>query len=113
VSSEPRACALPLDSQFTTPGIEGAHEKHGVEGEIGRYRRSHLVSVPAVSDLTQLNALILAGYQTDLLQRIVGRPETVAEASSQSSSATAEESIRNREEMSPTFYRPSWRLSSR
>ena len=65
------------------------------------------------TDATLLSALILAGYQTDLLQRIVGRRETVAEASSQSSSATAEESIRNRKEMSPTFYRPLWRLSSR
>jgi transposase len=28
-------------SQFTTPGLEGAHEKGGVEGEVGRCRRSH------------------------------------------------------------------------
>ena len=33
-------------SQFTTPGLEGAHEKGGVEGEVGRYRRNHLVPVP-------------------------------------------------------------------
>ena len=32
------------------PGIEGAHEKGGVEGEVGRFRRNHLVPVPAVRD---------------------------------------------------------------
>ena len=68
-----------FESQFTTPGIQGAHEKGGVEGEVGRYRRNHLVPVPAVGDLAQLNALILAGCETDLRRRIVGRPETVAE----------------------------------
>ena len=34
-------------SAFTRPGIEGAHEKGGVEGEVGRFRRNHLVPVPA------------------------------------------------------------------
>ena len=34
-------------SQFTTPGLEGAHEKGGVEGEVGRYRRNHLGPGPA------------------------------------------------------------------
>jgi transposase len=29
-------------SQFTTPGLEGAHEKGGVEGEVGRHRRKPL-----------------------------------------------------------------------
>ena len=67
-------------SQFTTPGIEGAHEKGGVEGEVGRFRRTHLVPVPAVADLAELNALILAGCEGDLRRRIVGRPETVAQA---------------------------------
>ncbi len=36
-----------FDSIFTTPGIEGAHEKGGVEGEVGRFRRNHLVPVPS------------------------------------------------------------------
>jgi transposase len=67
-------------SQFTTPGIEGAHEKGGVEGEVGRYRRNHLVPVPAVADLAQLNAMMLAGCEADLRRRIVGRQVTVAEA---------------------------------
>jgi hypothetical protein len=31
-----------FESQFTTPGIQGAHEKGGVEREVGRFRRNHL-----------------------------------------------------------------------
>ncbi len=67
-------------SQFTTPGLEGAHEKGGVEGEVGRCRRSHLVPVPHVADLAELNALLLAGCEADLDRRIDGRPVTVREA---------------------------------
>ena len=67
-------------SQFTTPGIEGAHEKGGVEGEVGRCRRNHLVPVPVVADLAELNALLLAGCEADLGRRIDGRPGTVGEA---------------------------------
>jgi len=67
-------------SQFTTPGLEGAHEKGGVEGEVGRFRRNHLVPVPQVADLAELNALLLAGCEADLGRRIDGRPETVGEA---------------------------------
>jgi transposase len=36
------------------PGPAGAHEKGGVEGEIGRFRRRHLVPVPAVGSLADL-----------------------------------------------------------
>ena len=67
-------------SQFTTPGIEGAHEKGGVEGEVGRFRRNHLVPVPVVADLAELNALLLAGCEADLQRRIVGRDMPVGEA---------------------------------
>jgi len=42
-------------SQFTIPGVEGAHEKGGIEGEVGRFRRCHLVPVPEVSMLAELN----------------------------------------------------------
>jgi transposase len=67
-------------SQFTTPGLEGAHEKGGVEGEVGRYRRSHLVPVPQLRDLAELNAMLLAGCEADLGRRIDGRAVTVGEA---------------------------------
>src|SRR5439155_420440 len=45
-----------FDSFFCTPGLAGAHEKGGVEGEVGRFRRRHLVPVPRVQSLTELNA---------------------------------------------------------
>ena len=68
------------ESQFTIPGVEGAHEKGGIEGEVGRFRRRHLVPVPEVSTLGELNARLLAGCETDLHRRISGRPETVGES---------------------------------
>jgi transposase len=69
-----------FESQFTTPGIEGAHEKGGVEGEVGRFRRNHLVPVPSVADLAELNALLLAGCEADLARQITGRSGTIGEA---------------------------------
>jgi transposase len=67
-------------SQFTTPGLGGAHEKGGVEGEVGRYRRNHLVPVPELRDLAELNAMLLTGCEQDLGRRIDGRSVTVGEA---------------------------------
>jgi transposase len=67
-------------SQFATPGIQGAHEKGGVENEVGRHRRNHLVPVPRVSDLAELNRLLLAGCEADLARRIDERAQTVGEA---------------------------------
>jgi transposase len=69
-----------FDSFFCRPGIEGAHEKGGVEGEIGRFRRGHLVPVPNVASLAELNALIAAGDAADDTRVITGRPVTVAAA---------------------------------
>ncbi len=68
------------ESQFTIPGVEGAHEKGGVEGEVGRFRRRHLVPVPEVATLGELNTRMLAGCETDLARRIAGRQETVGES---------------------------------
>lgn len=68
------------ESFFCVPGIGGAHEKGGVEGEIGRFRRRHLVPVPAVASLTQLNELIAAADLADDARVITGRPVTIAAA---------------------------------
>ena len=35
-----------FDSFFCIPGKDGAHEKGGVEGEIGRFRRRHWFPSP-------------------------------------------------------------------
>ena len=44
-----------FDSFFCIPGVQGAHEKGGVEGGVGRFRRAHLVPVPKVDDIFCLN----------------------------------------------------------
>ncbi len=43
-----------FDSFFCIPGKDGAHEKGGVEGEVGRFRRN-LVPVPRVESMEELN----------------------------------------------------------
>lgn len=63
-----------FESFFCQPGIEGAHEKGGVEGEIGRFRRRHLVPVPRVGSLDELNVLFAAADDTDDGRVISGRP---------------------------------------
>jgi transposase len=68
------------ESQFTLPGMGGAHEKGGVEGEVGRFRRRHLVPVPDVGTLGELNEQMLRGCESDLKRRITGRQETVGES---------------------------------
>jgi transposase len=71
------------ESWFTLVGIQGAHEKGGVEGEVGRFRRNHLVPVPEVADLAQLNERLLACCVRDLGRTIAGRSETVGARLSQ------------------------------
>jgi hypothetical protein len=69
-----------FDSFFCRPGITGAHEKGGVEGEIGRFRRRHLVPIPKVTSLAALNALIAAADVVDEGRVITGRSRTVGAA---------------------------------
>jgi len=69
----------PVESQFTLVGLQGAHEKGGVENEVGRFRRRHLVPVPEVASLAALNERLRAACLEDLGRRIVaaqrdGRP---------------------------------------
>lgn len=69
-----------FDGFFCRPGKEGAHEKGGVEGEIGRFRRRHLVPVPKVASLAELNEVIAAADRADDARVITGRPITVGAA---------------------------------
>ena len=55
-----------------SPGVRGAHEKGGVEGEVGRFRRRHLVPVPAVATMAEFDEL-LARPTADETRRITGR----------------------------------------
>jgi transposase len=47
-----------FDAFYCLPGGDGAHEKGGVEQEGGRFRRTHLVPVPQVASLAELNERI-------------------------------------------------------
>ena len=67
-----------FEASFCTPGQ--GHEKGGVEGEGGFFRRNHLVPVPAVRDLDELNALLLAGCEEDLARTLDGRQQTIGQA---------------------------------
>ncbi len=68
-----------FDSFFCEPGIEGAHEKGGVEGEVGRFRRRHFVPVPKVATLGELNERVREADRTDDARHIESRLATVGE----------------------------------
>jgi transposase len=67
-----------FDSEFCTPG-EG-HEKGGVEGEAGYFRRNHWVPVPQAVDLAGLNVQLLAACHEDENRVIAGRTQSVGAA---------------------------------
>lgn len=69
-----------FDAFFCEPGERGSHEKGGVEGEVGRFRRRHLVPVPQVASMAELDALLAAADARDERRRIDGRRQTVGEA---------------------------------
>lgn len=62
-----------FESFFCEPGIAGAHEKGGVEGDIGRFRRNHLIPVPAFDTLADLNARLEACDLKDAQRWVTGR----------------------------------------
>jgi transposase len=64
-----------FDASFCTPGK--GHEKGGVEGEAGFFRRNHLVPVPQASSLAALNESLLEGCRKDF-SRIIGEREKTA-----------------------------------
>lgn len=68
-----------FESSFCLTGQRGAHEKGGVESEVGRFRRRHLVPVPRVESLEELNEDLEEACWSDLDRTIVGRAEPVGE----------------------------------
>lgn len=69
-----------FDSFFCIPGEKGAHEKGGIEGEVGRFRRRHFVPTPKVRTLAELNRRLEAADRADLSRHIGSRRATVGEA---------------------------------
>jgi transposase len=68
-----------FDAFYCQPGVGGAHEKGGVEGEGGRFRRNHLVPVPVVNSLAELNEHLAACDARDDARRIANRAVSVGE----------------------------------
>jgi transposase len=66
-----------FDSFFCQPGVEGAHEKGGVEGEIGRFRRRAFVPVPRVESMDELNAMLERIVEVDDGRHVANRTITV------------------------------------
>ncbi len=62
-------------AEFCNPG-EG-HEKGGVEGEVGYFRRNHWVPVPQARDLAELNEHLLQACRQDQQRVLAGRRESV------------------------------------
>ncbi len=67
-----------FDSFFCRPGVVGAHEKGGVEGEVGRFRRRHMVPMPDVASLVALNELVAIGDERDDARHVAGRHFSIA-----------------------------------
>jgi transposase len=68
-----------FESSFCLAGEQGAHEKGGVEGDVGRFRRRHLVPVPEVDSIAEFNEMLEEACWEDLERTITGHPETVGE----------------------------------
>ncbi len=68
-----------IDAFYCQPGIQGVHEKGGVEGDVGWFRRNHLVPVAEVNSIAELNALVDEWDLGDERRRIGSRAHTVGE----------------------------------
>jgi transposase len=65
-------------AEFCTPAEP--HEKGGIEGEAGYFRRNHWVPVPEALDIKALNQQILKACQQDEHRLIAGHEQTVGAA---------------------------------
>jgi hypothetical protein len=64
---------------YCEPGLWGAHEKGGVEGQVGYFRRNFLTPVPRVATLDELNARIDAWEEQQEDRRVGLRLRTIGE----------------------------------
>jgi transposase len=68
-----------FDAFYCQPGIAGAHEKGGVEGEVGWFRRNRLSPMPVVESLDELNDRIRVWEAQDERRRINDRIHTIGQ----------------------------------
>jgi len=68
-----------FDAFYCQPGIGGAHEKGGVEGEVGWFRRNRLSPMPVVESLKELNDRIRVWEVEDERRRIMDRIHTIGQ----------------------------------
>jgi len=68
-----------FDAFYCQPGIAGAHEKGGVEGEVGWFRRNRLSPMPVAKSLEELNDRIRAWEVQDDRRRINDRIRTIGQ----------------------------------
>jgi transposase len=65
-----------FESRYCRVGEQGAHEKGGVEGGQGHFRRNYLVPLPRAHDLFELNEQVLAACAREDRRVPDGRRET-------------------------------------
>lgn len=68
-----------FEAIFCRVGIEGAHEKGGVECGVGRFRRTHLVPLPHFSSLEEFNVYLGECCAKDDLRIIIGKQASINE----------------------------------
>jgi transposase len=68
-----------FEAFYCIPGREGAHEKGGVEGEIGRFRRRWFVPVPRAASLAELNARLAEADAAEDARHIDQRVASIGE----------------------------------
>jgi len=68
-----------FEAFFCRVGIQGAHEKGGVEGSVGRFRRNYLVPVPQVEAIHELNGFLKSCCDLSNTRKILGKTRTVEE----------------------------------
>jgi transposase len=66
-----------FEAFYCQPGHEGSHEKGGVEGEGGRFRRNHCVPMPVIASVDELTALLESWDDADDRRRIGNRASSV------------------------------------
>lgn len=68
-----------FEAFYCRPGAEGAHEKGGIEGEIGRFRRRWFVPVPRAGSLAELNARLAEADAAEDARHVAGRAASIGQ----------------------------------